>query len=150
MRNLLNIFFFLIILTAFDSHACSCFGKETIKQAYRTSDVVVSGEVVSIRKYNVIQEVFNGDTIEWYRKEVTIKVANNFKNGNSEHIVVYTGLGGGDCGFNFEIGKSYLLYANKGTEDGVERLRTNICTRTSEISTGTEELEKLKKLAKLE
>jgi hypothetical protein len=44
-----------------------------------------------------------------------------------QEIVVYTGAGGGDCGYPFAVGTSYLVYAftSKG------ELTTGICTPTS-------------------
>ncbi len=69
--------------------------------------------------------------------------------GNGEYVTVFTGMGDGDCGFNFQIGKSYLVYANNETQDGEELLRTNICTRTAEVTSDVDELTTLKKLAKL-
>jgi hypothetical protein len=37
---------------------------------------------------------------------------------------------GGDCGFDFEVGKKYLVYAFK---DEAGELSTNICTRTTRL-----------------
>src|SRR5216683_4092851 len=48
--------------------------------------------------------------------------------------VVYTGSGGGDCGYPFVVGTSYLVYAGVGS-DG--RLSTGICHGTQpEIMVG--------------
>src|SRR5258708_4102213 len=44
-----------------------------------------------------------------------------------------TGLGGGDCGFDFEVGKQYLVYA---FNDEAGELSTNICTRTTRLENG--------------
>ncbi len=149
MRNSIYIIIALL-LTTLNSFGCSCFGTETVKQAFRASDVVIYGEVISIGKHNLSKELHYGDTIEWFTNEVTIKVTTNLKNGSAEFVTVYTGMGDGDCGFNFQIGKSYLLYANNETQDGEELLRTNICTRTAEVTSDLDELTTLKKLAKLE
>lgn len=149
MRNSIYIIIALL-LTTLNSFGCSCFGTETVKQAFRESDVVIYGEVVSKGKHNLSKELHYGDTIEWFTNEVTIKVTTNLKSGGAEFVTIYTGMGDGDCGFNFQIGKSYLVYANNETQDGEELLRTNICTRTAEVTSDFDELTTLKKLAKLE
>src|SRR6266446_4457924 len=67
---------------------------------------------------------------------VHFSVAENF-HGVSEpgaEAVVYTGSGGGDCGYPFVVGTSYLVYAGVGS-DG--RLSTGICHGTQpEIMVG--------------
>jgi len=47
-----------------------------------------------------------------------------------EDITVYTGAGGGDCGYRFEIGTSYLVYAD--LVGG--RLVTSICSHTNPVA----------------
>lgn len=67
---------------------------------------------------------------------VHFSVAENF-HGVSDpgaEAVVYTGSGGGDCGYPFVVGTSYLVYAGVGS-DG--RLSTSICSGTQpEIMVG--------------
>jgi hypothetical protein len=45
-----------------------------------------------------------------------------------------TGIGGGDCGYQFEVGKQYLVYAWK---DESGHLRTNICSGTDLLEEST-------------
>ena len=57
--------------------------------------------------------------------------ASHFYRGiQQQHVTVQTGLGGGDCGFPFEIGREYLVYAYK---DDSGRLTTGICTGTGRL-----------------
>ena len=52
-----------------------------------------------------------------------------------------TGLGGGDCGFDFEVGKQYLVYAFKyAFKDETGELSTNICTGTTRLEKSSENL----------
>jgi len=55
-------------------------------------------------------------------------------------VEVWTGSGGGDCGFAFEESKSYLVYAHVG-EDGA--MSTDICTRSQETGLARGDLEAL-------
>jgi hypothetical protein len=67
---------------------------------------------------------------------VHFSVAENFHGVSvpGAEAVVYTGSGGGDCGYPFVVGTSYLVYAGVGS-DG--RLSTGICNGTQpEIMVG--------------
>jgi len=67
---------------------------------------------------------------------VHFSVAENFHGvrGPGAEAVAYTGAGGGDCGYPFIVGTSYLVYAGVGS-DG--RLSTGICHGTQpEIMVG--------------
>jgi hypothetical protein len=67
---------------------------------------------------------------------VHFSVAENFHgvSDSGTEAVVYTGSGGGDCGYPFVVGTSYLVYAGVGS-DG--RLSTGICNGTQpEIMVG--------------
>src|SRR5262245_57267178 len=50
---------------------------------------------------------------------------------------VHTGKGGGDCGFRFQRGMTYVVYASR-TSAGL--LETGICTRTEALSAATDDL----------
>jgi len=51
-------------------------------------------------------------------------------------IEVFTGYGGGDCGYEFKIGQRYLVYAYRHKE----KLTTSICTRTKSFINANEDL----------
>jgi hypothetical protein len=61
-----------------------------------------------------------------------------------QEIEILTGMGGADCGFRFETGKSYFIYAYK-SPDG--KLGTGNCTRTAALEKATEDLEYLRSKA---
>jgi len=134
-------FTFFNILNASNILACSCvpLGSESIEEqvklAYTNSTAVFVGEVVEvIRKPNA------------YSVEVKFEIVKSWKNEFKDAVSITTGLGGGDCGYEFEVGKKYLVYA-----DGEKnKLRTNICTRTSasESNKDIAFLNKVKKIKK--
>ena len=67
------------------------------------------------------------DFPDFERCQFTFEVTRTWKGtANKKQITVETGVGGGDCGYQFMIGASYILYCNGA--DGI--LRTGICTRT--------------------
>ncbi|MEO8368863.1 MAG: carboxypeptidase-like regulatory domain-containing protein [Candidatus Solibacter sp.] len=55
-----------------------------------------------------------------------------------KEIEVGTGMGGGDCGFGFQVGTDYVVYAYKNAEG---RLETGICSRTRLLSQAAEDVE---------
>ncbi len=62
------------------------------------------------------------------QRVVTFRHTTVYKGQKEGTIVIRTGLGCGDCGYDFEAGSAYLVYAYTN-EDG--NLETDICTRTS-------------------
>jgi len=69
----------------------------------------------------------------------TFRVQTSIKNAASPEVRVTTGhFGGGLCGFMFEVGKSYLVYAY-----GEPNLETNICSKSKELEYAREEVEVL-------
>ncbi len=151
MRN--SIFIFLILfLTTLDSFACSCSGTETVKQAFKRSEIVFVGTVVSNQPYELKQEPLGEGFIDiYYHNEVTFEITDWFKGNSTTSQIIYTGVGGGDCGFHFEVGEQYIVYAtNNGVylELGSSKMQTNICDRTNNLSELTEDLAQLGKLQK--
>ncbi len=66
-------------------------------------------------------------------------VNESFRGIEEKSVELETGMGGGDCGFRFENGQSYLIYAYRNKETG--KLGTGICTRTQLLSKASEDLE---------
>lgn len=85
--------------------------------------------------------VFEGDAIGLRRSgsanEAVLLVRRVWKGSLADSAVVATGLGGGDCGFAFQLGVRYLVYAFKGP--GSE-LRTSICTRTTQLDSAAADI----------
>lgn len=74
-------------------------------------------------------------------KAVLFEVSQIWKGGAESQIIIHTGSGGGDCGFNFEKDKEYLVYAHPSTMYGdKELLITIICDRTNLLAQAQEDL----------
>jgi len=126
--------------------ACSCSrGARLVKDELKRSTLVMIGKVVSIEEVKVeIKDstiIFEIDRKAYFRK-VTFLVSVLFKGKKKgQKVVVYTGMGGGDCGFPFVVGMQYILYGNKNNSPffrnkqvmpkGLQKAYwTDICTRT--------------------
>ncbi len=115
---------FLFVLSASDVFACTCTPlpknitiKRQVKEAYAKSSLVFVGEVVEIV-----------DVSDNFFVTVRFRVEKTWSNKEiQKEITVSTGRNDGMCGYSFEAGKKYLIYA---FGDG-NNLETNICTRTS-------------------
>ncbi len=68
---------------------------------------------------------------------VNFSVSRWYRGAQQSSVQVETGLGGGDCGFGFQIGKKYLVYAHK---DDADRLSTGICTATASFENSASNL----------
>lgn len=92
--------------------------------------------------------------IKIQRAEYKLQISTVF-NGKikQDTVTIVTGLGGGDCGFNFEIGTEYIVYSsfeNKYYPQGntvSKFLYTDICRRTR-LATDTAEIKALSKKCK--
>ena len=128
MKKYIYISFALAIflfLSAEKSFACSCMVtseplKKQVENAYSEAETVLSGEVVEIKD----------SPTDKYRVIVKFKVDKSWKGAATQEITITTEKDSAMCGFNFETGKTYLVYAF-GKKD---ELATNNCSRTSSFS----------------
>lgn len=112
----------LLILTSVCSYACECFqriikGKSNIEvaiQDFNWIGVIVVSSVDST-KYPL---EYDFETLKIYQ-------------GNEQKSLIQSGYGGGDCGFGFEIGETYLVY---GIQENNQFIKVNICSRTAKIN----------------
>lgn len=118
----------LLIPLAFSmAAACSCVSSDTgCNQAWKSGEVIFLGTAtakISIKapaspEYALPESfAFHFSVTESFRGPAIA----------GEDFVVYTGHGGGDCGYPFAIGTSYLVYASTFKDE----LSTGICTPTS-------------------
>lgn len=115
MRNLIIVSFLLTFLTN-SAYGCQCEKPPSASEALKAADAVFVGIVVS------------GKMIEGDMRQYTFIVNDTLKGELKDKATVLTGRGLGECGFDFNIGRAYLVYAN--LHGNV--LYTDICTRTKE------------------
>lgn len=127
-----------VLFAPTSAYACSCdlpYPGKTIKQqvseARRKSRTVFFGEVVEIIASPQMPYV-----------KVRFIVERSWKGILTEEAIIVTGQGGGDCGYHFEVGESYLVFAY-GVDD--TKLETNICQRTKVLAEAVLDLKLLGK-----
>jgi len=124
--------------------ACSCVppppeiksGRELAEWRANQVSTIFEGTVEDLELKSPLLEASVGSLISANLDETTPVLQVNFsvsrwyRGGQHSPVRVETGLGGGDCGFPFQKGKQYLVYAYK---DDADRLSTGICTATASV-----------------
>jgi hypothetical protein len=125
-----------LILSTSDVFACSCI----VDNENETSE---SKKVKAWYKEAIA--VFYGEVTEVTRQEDSVKVKfminRSWKGPALPEMMIRTAQNSAMCGFNFEVGKTYIVYAVGANAD----LRTNLCTRTSSSYADAKYLNKIKK-----
>ena len=89
-----------------------------------------------------------GHEFNYPQRVFTFRVEEPFRGVDAVEVKVVTGIGGGDCGYNFQIGERYLVYAGRDAKG--DAYPTSICTRTRLVSEAGEDLEYIRNLSKRE
>jgi hypothetical protein len=114
-----------LLASAEKSFACSCPRslepeKKQVQQAYTDSTAIFSGEVFEISESSADKNSLL----------VKFKVAKLWKSELNREVTITTAKESAMCGYRFEIGKTYLVYAN-GLKDS---LMVSNCSRTTNMS----------------
>ncbi|MFQ5723636.1 MAG: hypothetical protein ACE5G6_04020 [Terriglobia bacterium] len=119
-----------VLIPAAWAEACSCARVGPACEVFGKTDAVFVGRVTSVSSW--IWTFFTGERRVWFA------VSEGFRGvGSGEAVRVVTGTGAGDCGYGFEEGGEYVVYAHRSR--GGE-LRTSICTRTRGLAAAAEDL----------
>lgn len=130
---------FLIVLLAtlaapVPSDACSCMETKPVCEAFWQAPIVFAGEVLDIAEIEPPTlpngRRFAGDRL------VKLRVDGAFRGTRPGIVEVQTGSGGGDCGYPFERGRKYLVFAH--VVEG--RITASICSRTKPREDAAEDL----------
>ena len=111
-------------------------GHELAEWYAKGADAIFEGRVVRAELKSTWLKTSVGDSVPANLDEdpptmlVRFEVKHSYRGVQGELVDVETGLGGGDCGFAFEIDRQYLVYADR-TESG--QLATGICDATARI-----------------
>jgi hypothetical protein len=126
-----------VMLVSIPAGACQCAGNrhspESTIRDIRSSYISSLGDKDVVIEGVVDRQVARSDPsrrIErmWQNyRLVTVRAIVVFRGPKQEMFEVETGLGGGDCGFEFETGERYLIYARRNEED---TLLTSMCSET--------------------
>jgi hypothetical protein len=118
--------------------SCSCGPRPAVPEAFAESDAVFAGRCISAKLLPERDKDF-----PFERCQFIFEVTRTWKGtAEKKQITVETGVGGGDCGYQFTIGASYILYCNEA--EGI--LHTGICTRTCDTDSERRAAAEMKEL----
>ncbi len=120
----------IALLAASPANACTCLESPPPLAALAEATVVFSGVVVNISPAGV-------------DLDVSLQVTGWWKGVTSSPIVIRTASHPVSCGFDFEVGVEYLVYAYPGTPAQGGALSTTGCTRTTPIAEAGADLAEL-------
>lgn len=138
MKLLLLKLLLILAITSLDTYACSCENSLNVSQAAKSSEVIYTGQVISIKPlYGQVSRM----PVEFIVEFAVDKI---FK-GKHTNYVKLRNASPGACGFPFQVKKRYLVYSSKYKGE----LSTNKCSRTKDISKSLTDIQELKKVMKI-
>ncbi|MEQ1643950.1 MAG: hypothetical protein ABL959_10940 [Pyrinomonadaceae bacterium] len=118
--------------------ACSCVPERPICESVGSVKAIFVGKAIGSK------EPKEEDGHVYDVGEIYFEVTEAFVGiGEKTKVTIRSGTGGGDCGYWFRRGGTYLIYAYG---DDISSLGTNICSRTRRVSEASEDLDFLRKL----
>lgn len=115
-----------------DALRCSCIPPVPPAEALGQSDAVFSGRVVSVAERSEEDPGHPGGP----HLEVRIVPSRRWKGADADTVTVRTADNSAACGYAFDPGGEYLVYATG--EEGV--LRVDLCSRTKPLAQAGEDL----------
>jgi len=116
------------------AEACSCFGGTPICDTFWQMSAVFSGEVLEVTGTQSRPEPPSPGI--YGSKRARFRVERTFRGSPETEIEIFTGAGGGDCGYPFVKGEKYLVFANLWGG----RMTTSICSRTQRLANAAADL----------
>jgi hypothetical protein len=128
--------------------ACSCVPPDPPPVAFTNAHAVFVGDVTAINDPTWLARTFPFLPIVYSSADpvlVNFQVSDSWKGVTTTTVAIQTAVSGASCGYTFEAGKQYVVYAYQSS--GV--LETNMCTRTNEVAFAAADLNYLNTLPKL-
>jgi len=154
-----TVFAIVLSLLPFDRMSgCSCLVTGDPVDAIPSADAVFRGTVLATELFLVGDDgqVFRPQPLlpasgRIYRATV-LRVTERFVGAIGPLVIVASGSGGGDCGYGFRAGTSYVVYGSR-TKDPVlmrvggtkDVLTTSVCSFTAPESERTELMDRIRK-----
>ena len=137
MRSVVVLLGILIVISVSSQtvNACTCGGTGSPCESFGSAAAVFAGTVVAMRMNERPKQTERND-VRWNPRVFKFSVEQSYLGVAGTEVEVFTGFGGGDCGYDFQIGRRYLVYAYRHDD----QLYTGICTRTRPFSSATEDL----------
>lgn len=126
----------VVFLAPDPASACSCgvpagvSPQEIVRQELSRSDAVFTGEVIYIDRPRLVPSSVDP-------MEVTLRVFETWKGAARETLALRTAVSDASCGYPFDRGGRYLVFASEGTTHGEKEekeLEVGLCGSTEPLS----------------
>lgn len=135
MKKILLFAASLLVLNANAANACSCI-PTTPERSLKNSNAVFAGRVVDVIELNAVEGRNETPSPSSAGFKVLFEVSNVWKGTPSRQLVVTTSGSSASCGYSFQEGEQYLVYASsQGTQ-----LETGLCSGTKPLSNAQADL----------
>ena len=138
MSKMAGLFLVLLVLVIYPARAfsCSCVEpledvEEDIAVSFKNADAVFLGRAVKVVRVPSQKETLEKEGYDPKLDDTTFKVLDSWKGVNTAHVVSRISTACCLCGYKFEAGKTYLIYAEIN-EGGT--IYTSICNRTMPLT----------------
>ena len=130
-----NILLMVIALLFLDSaiFGCTCLPSENAKEELERAAVVFTGKIIEVKRHPQARDLFAG-------VEAVIEADKAWKGVEKRTVSVFTSSESSACGYSFQKGEVYLVYASQNTEG---RFITSICSRTRRMKEAGSDLKAL-------
>jgi hypothetical protein len=125
------------LLSASAAFSCDCSSSRPPCQSFGNTAAVFVGTPIEVKQ--TTGKLLANNEPEYPQKIFSFRVDESFRGVNAAQIEVRTGMEDGDCGYRFNLGERYLVYANFNPANGF--YDTSICTRTRPLSEAAEDLD---------
>jgi hypothetical protein len=123
---------FVAALTCYQRAMCSC---ELLRPAEAVARAAAILEAVPVAVRDTSFAV-HGQREKARQRIYTLATSRRWKGEHRDTLEIWTGRGGGDCGFPFDVGSPYLVL----TEEFEGHSRVSICSGTKRLEEAAAEL----------
>src|SRR5215211_7937168 len=121
MRSVVLLFGIVVVfsLASQTAMACSCSSHGTPCEGFGSAAAVFVGTVTAVRENDLGKGMSvserrrkeDSGEIDWSPKAYKFSVEQAYLGVAGAEIEIFTGRGGGDCGYRFQPGTRYIVYA---------------------------------------
>lgn len=112
--------------------ACVCVERSTLAKDIRKTDAIITGEILSKEIFTKEDHKITGLNMTYIKYNLKVIAIHK---GRIINKILTIATSQGDCGYDFEKGKTYIIYAGYHKENSQDKfLYTGICTRTEKYS----------------
>lgn len=135
----------VLILSSLCANACDCDKKPPMDSSVKNAAVIFKGKLIDVVYVRIIKDsldIINPDSASYSQSPLRYAthmykflVRRTYKGKADLRISVFSAISEGECGYPFEKGKDYIVYAYyekalDSTGRQIKILRTSACTRT--------------------